>query len=158
MVNKLFFSNKFLISPAVQVLQLKNNITQSNHQKSWHPHIWGVLCQKLVSRAGTSNYIPHFLWDVITCPCPWYLLLAQHPWFIVAIMQQMPCDNCGDCFIDGCWPSDTIQQELAGPQLRVIANQGMSAGEEELRLFRSLFAQPWCQEIYLLLELCKGVS
>ena len=39
---------------------------------------WGVLCQKQVSRAGTSNYIPQILWDVITCPCPWYLLLAQH--------------------------------------------------------------------------------
>ena len=33
----------------------------------------GVLCQKqlmyLVSRAGTSNYIPQYLWDVITWPC-----------------------------------------------------------------------------------------
>ena len=41
---------------------------------------WGVLCQKQVARAGTSNHIPHILWDVITCPCPWYLsnlLLAQ---------------------------------------------------------------------------------
>ena len=37
------------------------------------PRIWGVLCQKQVSRALTSNYIPHYLWDVITCPCPWYL-------------------------------------------------------------------------------------
>ena len=26
------------------------------------------------SRAGTSNYIPQYLWDVITCPCPKYLL------------------------------------------------------------------------------------
>ena len=44
--------------------------------------IWsnrGVLCQKQVSRAGTSNYIPQNLWDVITCRCPWYLvLLAQN--------------------------------------------------------------------------------
>ena len=40
--------------------------------------IWGVLCQKQISRARTSNYIPQKLWDVITCPCPWYLLLAQH--------------------------------------------------------------------------------
>ena len=29
--------------------------------------------QKQVSWAGTSNYIPQYLWDVITCPCPWYL-------------------------------------------------------------------------------------
>ena len=41
-------------------------------------HNWGVLCQKQVSRTGTSNYIPQTLWYVITSPCCWYLLLAQH--------------------------------------------------------------------------------
>ena len=35
-----------------------------------------MLHQKLPSSAGISNYIPQILWDVITCPCPWYLLLA----------------------------------------------------------------------------------
>ena len=39
---------------------------------------YGVLCQEQVSRAGSSNYIPQYLWDVITYPCPWCLLLAQH--------------------------------------------------------------------------------
>ena len=29
-----------------------------------------------VSRVGTSNDIPHILWDIITCPCPWYLILV----------------------------------------------------------------------------------
>ena len=42
------------------------------------PCISRVLCQKQVSRAGRSNYIPQYLWDYITFPCPWYLLLAQH--------------------------------------------------------------------------------
>ena len=41
-------------------------------------HIWGVLCQVQVSRVRTSNYIPQYLWDVITCPCPWYPLMTQH--------------------------------------------------------------------------------
>ena len=27
--------------------------------------------------AGTSNHIPHIVWDIITCPCPTYLLVAQ---------------------------------------------------------------------------------
>ena len=27
--------------------------------------------------AGTTNYMPHYLWDVITCPCPKYLLLES---------------------------------------------------------------------------------
>ena len=42
-----------------------------------HMHMWWIVCQKQVSRAGTSNYIPQILWDVITCPCPWYLPLAH---------------------------------------------------------------------------------
>ena len=29
-------------------------------------------------KAGTVNYVPQYLWDVIICPCLWYLLLAQH--------------------------------------------------------------------------------
>ena len=33
-------------------------------------NISGVLCQEQVSRAGTSNYIPQFLWGVITWPFP----------------------------------------------------------------------------------------
>ena len=43
-----------------------------------NPHTWSVLCEKQVSSAGTCNYIPQYLWDIITFPCPWYLLLAQH--------------------------------------------------------------------------------
>ena len=35
------------------------------------------MCQMQVSGAETSNYIPQYLWDVITCPCPRYLLLAH---------------------------------------------------------------------------------
>ena len=39
--------------------------------------IRGLVGQKQVSRTGTSNYIPRYLWDIITCPCPWYLHLAH---------------------------------------------------------------------------------
>ena len=31
-----------------------------------------------VARTGTSSYTPQTFWDVIICPCPWYLLLIQH--------------------------------------------------------------------------------
>ena len=33
-------------------------------------HNCGHVCQKQVSWAGTSNYIPQIARDVITCPCP----------------------------------------------------------------------------------------
>ena len=55
----------------------------------WVIHIWEVLCQKQVSRAGRSNYIPHYLWDVITCPCPWYLHLAQNSWYMVVYCKKL---------------------------------------------------------------------
>ena len=44
-----------------------------------HPELimWWLVCQKQVSRAGTSNHIPQYLWDVITCPCPTNLLLTH---------------------------------------------------------------------------------
>ena len=39
--------------------------------------IWGFVCQKQASSAGTSNYIPQILRGVITCNYwSWYLLLA----------------------------------------------------------------------------------
>ena len=57
-----------------------NQTRATPHQSRWTlvHNIFRVLYQKQVSRAWTSNYIPQYLWDVITCPCPWYLLLAQH--------------------------------------------------------------------------------
>ena len=33
--------------------------------------IWRLVCQKKVSRTGTSNYVPQIPWDVMTCPCMW---------------------------------------------------------------------------------------
>ena len=39
-----------------------------------NPSICGPECQMQVSWAGTSNYIPHYLCDVNTCPCPWHLI------------------------------------------------------------------------------------
>ena len=49
--------------------------------------VWGVLYRNQVSRAGTSNYTPLLMWDVITCPCLWYLLLAQQSTFDLRYMH-----------------------------------------------------------------------
>ena len=38
-------------------------------QRLAEPAMNGMLYQKQVSRAGTSDYIPQYLWDVITCHC-----------------------------------------------------------------------------------------
>ena len=38
---------------------------------------WGLLCQKNVSDTGTSKYISQTVLGVITCPCPWFLLLSH---------------------------------------------------------------------------------
>ena len=64
------------------------------------PPKWGPVCPKQVSRAGTSNYIPQILWDVITCPCPWHLLLAHKSSYSPWDIPYIPIDCSGavwDC-------------------------------------------------------------
>ena len=50
-----------------------------------NPSICWLVCQKQVSRTGTSNHIAQILWDVITCPCPWYLQLARKSLYHVGV-------------------------------------------------------------------------
>ena len=47
---------------------------------------WGVFCQKQVTRARTSNYIPQYQWNVINCPCPWYPIMSKHFWIDLATL------------------------------------------------------------------------
>ena len=55
-----------------------------------------VLCQKQVWRAGTSNYIPQILWDVITCSWPSYLLLAQHSSYVRVCVCRLELNSEND--------------------------------------------------------------
>ena len=43
--------------------------------------MWSVVPQARI-KARKNKYIPQYLWDVVTSPCPWYLVLAQHSWFV----------------------------------------------------------------------------
>ena len=52
-------------------------------------HIWGMLCREQVSRAGTSNYIPQILWDVITCP----LIFTSGTAFIILYLHAVRLAN-----------------------------------------------------------------
>ena len=47
-----------------------------------HGDIGGRVYQTQVTRAGTSNYIPQYLWYLITCPCLRYLVLAHKSTFM----------------------------------------------------------------------------
>ena len=49
---------------------------------------WGLCRQKQVSQAGISNRIPQKLWDAITYPCLWCLLLATK-FSIVFMLDQI---------------------------------------------------------------------
>ena len=53
-----------------------------NNRGRAYGYIWGLVWQKHVSRARISNYIPQILWDVIICPCPGYMLLANKPAYV----------------------------------------------------------------------------
>ena len=70
----------FYNSPQVLVFPLRQVFVMNVHRVSndsyvWN--IWGTVGQKQMSRARTSNYIPLYPWDVITCPRHWYLLLTH---------------------------------------------------------------------------------
>ena len=58
-------------------------------------HTWRVLCHKQAWLAGTSNYLPDILWDVINCPCRCKLLLVQHSWDVICIVNTTSL-----CFIE----------------------------------------------------------
>ena len=59
--------------------------------------ISGVLYQKQVSRARVSDYIPQILCDVITCPCHWYLLLAQYSSYTMMAFYVMNVGTRARC-------------------------------------------------------------
>ena len=44
-----------------------------------------------IARTGASNYIPQYLWDVITCPCPWYLLLTHTSSIMATEFDPLSC-------------------------------------------------------------------
>ena len=58
------YSDRVIIYTAILLWQPLNNCPGAGC------YIWGLLCQKQVSMAGTSNFIPQILWFVITCLCP----------------------------------------------------------------------------------------
>ena len=68
--------------------------------KLGHPYL---RCQKLVSKAGTNNYIQHILWGVITYPCLWYLVQTNTfsfmttsviAWLCALSSKQLFCNFC----------------------------------------------------------------
>ena len=54
-------------------------------------YVYKDLLEKQVSRTGTSNYIPQILWDVITCPRPWYLLVAHRSPYRQLLSSSLAC-------------------------------------------------------------------
>ena len=53
------------------------------------PYIWGRVCQEHISTVGTSNCITQYLCHVITCPCPWCLLLAHMSIYVLTVISQV---------------------------------------------------------------------
>ena len=75
----------FLLSRAMRPWEAWTLYTRSALEVLINIKKWGFYVRRVVAGAGTSNYIPHILQHVITCPCPWYLLLAQQALYIVDI-------------------------------------------------------------------------
>ena len=60
----------------------------------------GVLPKKQVPGAGTSNYIPQYLWDVITYSCPWYQIYVL---YTPRIIMHMISTSFGDDATSHMW-------------------------------------------------------
>ena len=58
-------------------VQVPNKQEFSNNITSLISRHWQLI-QEAGDQGTTINNIPHILWDVIICPCPWYLPHAQH--------------------------------------------------------------------------------
>ena len=55
---------RYLSNPKIWI-----NFIDAKSHETRNMRICEPVYQKQVSRAGTNNYIPHYLWDVITCSC-----------------------------------------------------------------------------------------
>ena len=87
-----------------------------------------IACHKQVSRGRISNYISHYLWDVITCPCTWCMLIAlvilcfmcitnkACPWNYDITDQNSPSNDASSTLYwsnsRSCWDGHHISIEL----------------------------------------------
>ena len=69
-------------------------------------HECELVCQKRVSRVWSSNYIPQYIWDVITCSCPCPILAHKSPHMlhdmIFVIIYSQFSQHGGFCWLIVC--------------------------------------------------------
>ena len=84
-----------------------------------HRHIRGGLYQKQVSRTE-SNYTLQFLWDVITCSCPWLVNLPGTERLLVHKCIQWTCHQIRK--IVGCACAGNAGNVLPGTPIKETAH------------------------------------
>ena len=70
--------------------------------------IVGLLCPKQISGAKAYIYLPQYLPDVLTCHCPWYLLLVHMTSIILEIAHSRAMEKDG--FTEVIHTTDTPQR------------------------------------------------
>ena len=69
--------------PKICYRWLSRHVASPQQSYRWDIHHSRTRVPQANIRAGKSNYVPQYLWNVITFPCPWYMLLAhQFPYGI----------------------------------------------------------------------------
>ena len=79
------------------------------------------VCQKQVSKAWTSNYIPQYLWDVIICPCPRCLPQDLHD--VGWLYQQT--NSCAVVFVIDCVCEEVSMPTQGAPAECCNKNHGI---------------------------------
>ena len=103
-VNKVHISNliSYQAMPSVVSVNVRQSVPLSYSSKgTTRAHKRGSVRQKQARRAGTSNYIQQYPWDVITCPCPSWLLLARTEFLDSYRHTTYPIEytDCCLCFV-----------------------------------------------------------
>ena len=76
-----------------------NQLRRMHCRKGQHMHMWGICCQKQVSQAGISNYIPHFTMGCNTLIPAWDTCFWQQSPHIWRLVVWLLCSD--QSYFDG---------------------------------------------------------
>ena len=103
-------------------------------------YIWGLWCQRHVSKACVSNCTPHWiLWDAVTNPCLRYLLLVWKSSYVYKLLGNFSSHNpqtgishkvcCHDIYPLTYW--GRVTHICVSKLTIIVSDNGLSPGQRQ---------------------------